>query len=948
MYPVVVAIDLETTGADPYKDRIMEVGALILEDGVPAGEFSELINPGVSLSPGIIKLTGITPSMLEGARDQDAVLADFMEFLPGNALCIAHNAAFDRQFLRNATKDRFRHTVLDTVELSRICFPNLSSHSLAVLAETFGFTSEKNSHRAFADCETLAQLWLTILDKAHTIPLAVLGEMSRLLSVNPRHPYKDFFARLSREKISEGLGQETELAALFKPRKPFQVREPIDGEGEFSSINEEEVTSWFNPGGAFAQAFPGYEKRPGQMEMAQHVTQALNKGSHLMVEAGTGIGKSLAYLAPALKFAVENETPVIVSTNTKNLQSQLFDKDLPLLARALNIDFRAALLKGRRNYLCLRKLLYLLDQMDAELDGEDRMRLLNILPWAVWTETGDISENIVAGRPHFAPLWTKLSTVGDECLGRSCKRFRSCFLWRARAEAQSADLIVANHSLVFAEIGAKSPALPDYRHLVFDEAHNLEDAATNHLAVELTHSRITTPINRLHRGGRKGSTGLMASMEKAFAAIGGVNADISEMALRRIDEIREAVTKTHTEISPFFQALDGALSSRRQGESNRFRADDKRPAVWEPVERTARDLFAALAVVIHSSEGLAGLIRELEENVIPYQTEYIRDLEASVAWMREVTEDATFILQAASNDYVYWLERAGSKTGQVRAVAAPIVVGPLLFDQLYQRKRSIVFCSATLTVKNRFDFLSKRLGISLIPPERLVTYNAGTPYDYRSQCLVIAPVFLPEPGARDGDYATELAEFLTKVYRRTQGRGMTLFTSYDMLSRVADVLESEFLGDGITLLAQGRSGSRENITAVFKRGNRSVLLGTHSFWEGVDIQGEALSCLAIARLPFGVQTDPIIEARCEKVEADGGNAFMEYSLPSAVIRFRQGFGRLIRSATDRGVAIIADRRIVVKRYGQWFRDSIPVPTVNYSDREKLLDDIEDFLAQDKP
>ena len=945
MYPVVVAIDLETTGADPYKDRIIEVGALIIENGVPTGEFSELINPEVPLSAGIIKLTGITPAMLKDARDAMSVLEDFLAFLPEGALCIAHNAAFDRQFLRTATKERFRHQVLDTVELSRICFPELASHSLAVLSEVFGFTNEKSSHRALADCETLAQLWGHILDKAQEIPLAAVGEMNRLLSANARHPYCDFFQRLSREKASERLGQETEFGELFGQRKSFRMREPIDGEGQFSDIDANKVRNWFAPDGAFARAFPGYENRDGQMEMAGRVADSFNAGKHLMVEAGTGIGKSLAYLAPAVEFAVANNAPVVVSTNTKNLQSQLFDKDIPLLRRALDVDFKAALLKGRRNYLCIRKLLYLLDQLDAELDAEDRMRLLNILPWAVWSDSGDITENIVAGRPHFAPLWARMSTVGDECLGRSCKRFRQCFLWRARAQAQDADIVVANHSLVFAELGSKSPALPDHRHIIFDEAHNLEDAATNHLAVELHQTRIITAIARLHRASRKGSTGLMSAVEKSFAVVAGTHPDIAEMALRRVDEVRDAVTKTHESIAPFFHALEGALSSRKSGESCRFRAEDKRPAVWDPVERTEKDLFSAMAGVMHGVEGLAGLIRELDEATIPYQVEYTRELDASAAWLRELTEDATFILQAASNEYVYWLERAGSKSGQVRAVAAPIVVGPLLFDQLYQRKSSVVFCSATLTVKNRFDFLAKRLGIALIPPERLSTFNAGTPYDYRKQCFVAAPVFLPEPGARDGDYAAELAVFLTEVYRRTEGRGMTLFTSYDMLTRVADVLEKEFLGDGINLLAQGRSGSRENITAIFKRGNRSVLLGTHSFWEGVDVAGDALSCLAIARLPFGVQTDPIIEARCEKVEADGGNAFMEYSLPSAVIRFRQGFGRLIRSRTDRGVAIVADRRIVVKRYGQWFRDSLPVPVENYSDREKLLDDIEDFLAQ---
>ncbi len=945
MYPVVVAIDLETTGADPYKDRIIEVGALILENGAPAGEFSELVNPDQPLSPGIIKLTGITPAMLKDARDQVAVLEDFLEFLPEGALCIAHNAAFDRQFLRIATKDRFKHPVLDTVELSRICFPNLPSHSLAVLSEIFGFSREKSSHRALADCEALAELWAVLLEKAREIPLAAIGELNRLLASNPRHPYRDFFGRLAADKLSEGLGAETEFANLFKPRKSFQLRPPIDGDETFEPIDADGVRDWFSPGGAFARAFPGYENRDGQMEMAVRAVEAMNRGRHLMVEAGTGIGKSLAYLAPALEFAVRNNTPVVVSTNTKNLQSQLFEKDLPLVRKALDIDFKAALLKGRRNYLCVRKLLYLLDQMDAELDADDRMRLLNIIPWSVWTESGDISENIVAGRPHFAPLWARLSTVGDECLGRSCKRFRQCFLWKARAEAQEADLVVANHSLIFAEIGSKSPAIPDYRHLVFDEAHNLEDAATNHLAVELTQSRIVTAVSRLHRPGRKGATGLMSSVEKNLAAVAGTHPDFAELALKRVDEIRSAAGAVHEAIAPFFQALDAALVSRKAGDSARFRAEDKRESVWEPVAAAERELFAVLAGVLHGVESLAGLIREMEEGTIPYQLEFIRELEASASWLRELTEDATFILEAGSQDYVYWLERAGSKPGFIRAVAAPVEVGPLLFDQLYQKKRSILFCSATLTVKNRFDFLSRRLGISLIPPERLETFNAGTPYDYPKQCFVAAPMFLPEPGVKDGDYARELAIFLSEVYRRTEGRGMALFTSYDMLSRVADVLEQEFLGDGINLLAQGRSGSRENITAVFKRGNRSVLLGTHSFWEGVDIAGDALSCLAIARLPFGVQTDPIIEARCERVESDGGNAFMEYSLPSAVIRFRQGFGRLIRSRTDRGVAIVADRRIAVKRYGQWFRDSLPVPTENYSDRERLLDDIEDFLNE---
>ncbi|MDR0362444.1 MAG: hypothetical protein LBJ46_07160 [Planctomycetota bacterium] len=943
MYPVVVAVDLETTGADPYRDRIIEVGALVLEDGRPAASFSELVNPGVTLTPGIIKLTGIAPGMLRDARPQVEVLEDFLAFLPEGALCIAHNAAFDRQFLRVATKDRFKHPVLDTVELSRICFPFLPSHSLAVLKDVFGLERGKDAHRALADCEMLALVWQKILDQAREIPLAALGEMKRLLAANPRHPYRDFFGRLAAEKLSRGLGGETEFPRLFRTRGQFAMSPPPDDDETYDGVAEETARGWFGPDGAFSRTLPGHEIRDGQVEMAGQVARALSDGKHLMVEAGTGIGKSLAYLAPAAHFAVRNETPVIVSTNTKNLQAQLFEKDIPLVREALGLDFKAALLKGRRNYLCLRKLLYLLDQMEAELDGEDRMRLLNLVPWSVWSETGDISENIVAGRPHFAPLWGKLSTVGDECLGRACKQFRACFLWKARAEAQAADLVVANHSLVFAELGAKSPALPDHRHIVFDEAHNLEDAATGHLTVELTQFRIHTALNRLHRVGRKGSTGLMSSIEKSFAAAEAAIPNEAEMARGAIGSIREAAEKSLSLSEPFFLALDAVLAAKKNGESSRFSAKNKRPELWNPVAEAERDLFSRMAEVLHGLEFVCGLIRELDEGTIFYQTEFTKDLEASAGWIREITEDAAFVIAADNADYVYWLERAGAKAGMVRAMAAPVAVGPLLHDQLYQKKRSIVFCSATLTVKNRFDFLAGRLGISLIEPGKLLTLNAGTPFDYRNQCLVAAPMFLPEPGEKGGGYSEELAVFLAEVFRRSDGRGMALFTSYDMLTRVADILETEFLGDGINLLAQGRSGSRENITTIFKQGNRAVLLGTHSFWEGVDVVGDALSCLAIARLPFGVQFDPVIEARCERVESEGGNAFMEYSLPSAVIRFRQGFGRLIRSHSDRGVAIVADRRIVAKRYGQWFRESIPAYTETFSDREKLLDAIEEFL-----
>ncbi|MDR3210749.1 MAG: hypothetical protein LBU79_02385 [Planctomycetota bacterium] len=941
LYPLVVVIDLETTGADPFRDRIIEVGALVLHNGVPGETFDQLVNPGVTLSTQIIRITGITPDMLEGARSQEEVLEEFLAFLPPDAMCIAHNATFDRQFLRQATHERFRHTVMDTVELSRICFPALPSHSLTVLAEIFGVVSDKPAHRALADCEVLAGVWKHLLAKAATIPLPALGEMNRLLEVNPRHPYRDFFQRLAAEQLSHTLGGDGDFRQLFTVLAPGEPRPPRLAEPQL--LDRQMVQDWFGPGGEFSRVFPGYENRSGQAEMAVRVADAFNQGSHLMVEAGTGIGKSLAYLAPALSFALANHTPVVVSTNTKNLQAQLFDKDLPLIRKALGMEFRATLLKGRRNYLCLRKLLYLLDQVEAELDQDERMRLLNIIPWSVWTENGDIGENIVAGRPHFAPLWGKLSSSGDECLGRRCGQNRICFLRKARAEAQAADLVVANHSLVMADLNSHLPTLPDYQQLIFDEAHNVEDAVTNQFTVELTHNAFTIPLQRLHRAGRKTPTGLLSGIAAGLAG-STLPEGFAGSAGEVIESTREAVYRALQKVEPFFLTLEAVLANRKTGQSARYTALDKRPDLWAEVEKSRIALFVEIAAILHGLEALVTLIQELDDGSLPYQMEHGRELSAAVQGLRELTNDTVFVLDAASPDYVYWLERTGQKAGYVRAVAAPVAVGALLYEQLYQKKDSVVFCSATLTVKGKFDFMAQRLGVSLINKERLVTFNAGTPYDYHRQCLVLVPVFLPEPGEKDGSYAEELGYFLSDVYRRTEGRGMALFTSYEMLSRVSDIMEGEFLGEGINLLTQGRSGSRESITAIFRRGNRSVLLGTHSFWEGVDIVGDALSCLAIARLPFGVQTDPVVAARCEQVEREGGNAFTDYSLPSAVIRFRQGFGRLIRSREDRGVAIIADRRVAVKRYGQWFRDSLPTQMENFTDRESLLDAIGMFLG----
>jgi ATP-dependent DNA helicase DinG len=946
MYETVVAIDLETTGIDPFKDHIIEIGAAVYAGGGIVTSFSELAKSPVALAPGIIQLTGITPEMLNDARPLGEVLADFLAFLPEDCLCIAHNSAFDKAFLAAATKNRFDRILVDTVGLSRICFPFLASHGLESLRETLQLPSG-GSHRALADCEVLLQLWQKILEQAYTIPLPIVSEINFLLAGRGNHPYRDFFRKLEGEILTRGFGRHAQsLEELFNAKIPQQPqRRHIEEEMQWQRLEVAETVGLFENGGKLSQAMNSYEYREGQGEMVRKVCAAFNNQQHLLVEAGTGIGKSLAYLVPSILWSKANDVPVVVSTNTKNLQTQLFEKDLPLIRQALGLEFKSAIIKGRRNYLCLRKMTYLLRQAAQELDAEERMRMLNILPWAVWSETGDISENIVYDRPGFGAFWAKLSTIGDECLGKGCPHQKRCFLRRARARAAEADIVVANHSLVFADINMKNPAMPPHAQLVFDEAHNLEAAATRHLSVELSYSRYSFCLGRLSRSGKKNRrTGLLPSIEAQMQAASSADKELREHALARLSETMGHIDLIDVPLTGFFDALKEFLSRSEGGRGPvRFSVDRKIASQWESVTEARETLFSALAEIMRGLESLCENLKDMNPDTMPYQVDFIRDLEASVQWLREITEDTEFVLDGSNDNYVYWIESAMDKHGGARAWAAPRSVGALLHDQVYSRKRSVIFCSATFSVRKSFDFLKKRLGLSLVEPERLLELNAGTPFDYKKQSLVVVPLFLPEPGERGKNYAEELADLLAEVYRRTQGRGLALFTSYDMLKTVAQKLEKELLGDGIQILAQGSSGSRENITTVFKNDIHSVLLGTHSFWEGVDVVGEALSCLTIARLPFAVFTDPINEARCEQVEAEGGNAFLGYSLPSAVIRFRQGFGRLIRHKTDRGVVIVTDRRIIAKRYGSWFRESVPAPLVSFPDRDSFLAEISRFI-----
>ena len=948
MHDTVVAIHLATTGLDAYKDEIVGVAAAVHRDGGIVDRFSERVRPTVPLSPGIIKLTGIEPSMLQDARRADAVLADFLEFLPDEATFVAHGARFVRSFLRRATKDRFDEPLLDTGDLSPICFPGQPSHRLDSLREGLALPAP-GSTGALADCEVTLALLEKLVEGALEIPVPVLAEIDRLFRGLRRSPMREFFRAALDQVKAEHPGPPAPFEALFREEPLPKPRRKLPDPSEYRPLDSEQIDRLLGPSGPFAELLDRYEHRREQVSMAWAVTEALNGSQHLLVEAGTGIGKSVAYLVPAVYWATTNKTPVVISTNTKNLQAQLFTKDLPVIRKALGLDFKAVLIKGRRNYLCLRKMLYLLRHASLELAPGDRVRLASVLAWAASTRTGEVSESILGDRVGSQGLAGQVTSVAEECPGYNCEHNRRCFLYRARRRARAADVIVANHSVVFSEMAMpeQSVVLPPYQQVIFDEAHNLENAATSHFSVDVSLPRARYVLGRLWRPGRRRTgSGLIASILREAENAGG-ESELWDQALRHGRAAVDALGDIGSALGPFFAALGTLLGGEHGPAVQRVYPDRKRESVWNPILAAKERLVSALSRVMRPAEALAAALQEMSPDELPDQVDFVHRLNAVVAWLRELIHDVELVLATADENYVYWIERTDPRQGGARAWAAPIRVGPALLEHVYGPKQTAVFTSATLTVRGKTDFLKKRLGLDLVEPERLIEMNAGTPFDYERQCRVMVPTFLPEPGDRGSEYAEELGVLLAEIFRRTRGRAMALFTSYEMLRRTTGVLRAEMLGDGIPVLAQGASGSRQDITAVFKRDLASVLMGTHSFWEGVDLMGETLSCLVVARLPFAVFTDPIHQARCEAVEAEGGDAFLGYSVPSAVIRLRQGFGRLIRHKTDRGIVIITDRRIVTRRYGSWFRDSLPAPTQVFRERDELLDEIEAFLDDDQ-
>ncbi|MBN1483267.1 MAG: DNA polymerase III subunit epsilon [Chloroflexia bacterium] len=942
-----VALDSETTGLEAGRDELIEVAAVRFQGPEILGTWHSLIKPAQELPEAITELTGITPQDLQGAPTFHTVLPDLARFIGDDPL-VGHAVPFDVEFLA-AQGLRLNNPQVDTWELSTLLLPELPDHSLQGVAQGLGLTSPE-PHRALADAHMARQVLLAFWQRLLAQDLALLEEIVRQ-SQKAAWALGPFFEEVYRAAGREGFGRQPPSAQPLAQRMVNpEPRPPALEERETARpLDTHALANLLAPEGLFAQAFPHYEHRPQQVHMLQAVTETMQHGGQLIVEAGTGTGKSMAYLIPAAALAVRRGQHVVISTNTINLQDQLFYKDLPDLQRVLAQDpgsawaelsmLQPALLKGRGNYLCLRRWEIL--RRNPALTPAQVSTLVKTLLWLPRTSSGDRAELGLVGAEY--AVWNELAAASGACQGAECpyQQQDRCFFYRARRRAEAAHVIVINHSLLLSDVATESRVLPTYEHLVIDEAHNLESVTTDQLGFHVTQDELLNHLASISRplaGGRE--EGLLALLPVLFQQKGIPPAARETMqALCR--EMRGSVSSARVATQTFFSALQDFIRQYEEGQNGssqydrhwRLSSSIRMQPDWTDIEIAWEAVSEELVRTYERLARLHQLCQELAEKELFPDEDALLEITLLGQRTIEIQKQVTAIVSEGEHNNIYWISIA-AQAGTLGLHVAPLHVGELLREGLYQHKESLVLTSATLSIEGSTDFMRERLGLP--EAEELLL---DSPFDFPQAALLLLPGDMPDP--RDAQYGRALSHILIQSCRASQGRTLVLFTSHYALRQTYQAVRRALQQDDIAVLGQGLDGSRHVLLEKFRRNPRSVLLGTRSFWEGIDVVGEGLSVLVIAKLPFDVPSDPIFAARCELFE----QPFYQYAIPQTVLRFKQGFGRLIRSKTDRGVVIMLDARLLKRSYGPIFLNSLPACSVRQVRLLAIPQMVRDWLQQ---
>lgn len=903
-----VALDFETTGLDPQWDRVIEVGAVAFTSGEVVDRLEGLADPGRSIPDPVVRLTGIGRQLVAGAPTSAELLQRLSGFV-GERQPVAHGARLEIAFMDAAGIWPAGTRMLDTLDLSRVLLPDAPSHSLPQLALHLDL-DQPRPHRAPDDADATRQLLLLLRRRAAELPNSLKEKMLALIA-----PYAWPVAGFLREALSAGA---TSPVAERSPLTSVAVMAPEDAPRD----DLETLRGLLAPDGPLATTFPQYEQREGQLQMLLAVAQIIKRGGRLMVEAGTGTGKSLAYLIPAVARAVRHGERVVIATHTHTLQEQLVGKDIPSLSSWLPWSFRACLLKGRANYLSLRRWHRYLAEPCA--DEEELCFKLQILVWLETTESGDRSELRLHGREEV--YWARIASDPLDCLGIHCTS-EDCFVHRAREAAEDADVVVINHALLLADAVAEGGLLPAFDHLIVDEAHHLEDAATQGLRTEVDAAGVLALLGRLSEGEGESEHGLLLDLGRQGRL---------DRSNEPLEEARQILPRTRALLADLFADSSDWLRAQltreteRREEGVRLTPRLREQPGWPDLAARAADACTSLAGLETMLRRSINLSQQFVGGEEPDQN--LRELEILRGRLAEAEALLREAFAAPEENRVYWFSLF-SRTNALILRSAPVEVGGLLHDLVFAPRHSVVLTSASLAVAGSFAFFRDRLGVG----GEVETLVVPSSFDYLRQALVCLPIDAPEP--RQEEFSPFVASITGEIAATLRGRTMALFTSHQQLREVYEALKQRADLDDVLILGQGIDGPRRQVLKTFQGTPRALLLGTSSFWEGVDLPGDQLSCVIVARLPFPVPSEPIYAARAERVP----DAFAQLALPSAALRLKQGFGRLIRRGTDRGAVVILDGRILSKDYGRTFLDALPRASRFIGPSGEMIDRVRQWL-----
>ncbi|WP_350343584.1 helicase C-terminal domain-containing protein [Proteinivorax tanatarense] len=723
-------------------------------------------------------------------------------------------------------------------------------------------------------------------------------------------------------------------------RSSYTVVEPKKPDA-LLNIEVGEVRDVLDESGAISKLLPLYEKRDEQLVMAEKVIQGYNEGKNVIVEAGTGTGKSLAYLIPSILWAVKNKKRVVVSTNTINLQEQIISKDIPFLQQTLAVNFKGVLVKGRSNYLCKAKLDKLQGDLFEETD-EELMELKKIREWAFTTSDGSKADL------GFRPLekhWEKLSSEGDLCTKAHCPHFRDCFFFTARRESATADIMVVNHHLLFADLalkgkGLEGGVLPNYHGIVLDEAHNVEDVATTYFGASINRFLVLKQLRRIYQTKIKGKqTGTLQEILVKAQTQRRLPVAAKKSIENHINNIIPLLAQLVDGTNEFFTAIEKWIADDNKSKL-RITNQVTKGHRFQTIKELSKKYVNKANTFTSEINSLLDALEELPSDVFSHLLTSAVELNAMNKRIEGIVSTIESILNSQSDQEVRWIEIKASSRGKNASLClAPLDVSFELNDNVFQKYETVILTSATIATNGNFSYIKKRIGLSK-SKGNLIECILPSPFDYKRQVLLCVPMDIPLPSS--SEFLDENTKFILKAILKTEGRAFVLFTSFKMLNDVFYKLKSHLENCGIKPLKQGQH-QRHYLLETFKNDVNSVLFATASFWEGVDVQGKSLSNVILVKLPFSVPDEPIIQARQELIEKEGGNPFMNYTVPQAILRFKQGFGRLIRSKEDKGVVVCTDKRILTKYYGKMFLKSLPSCSIKSGNSSDILNNITYFM-----